>query len=63
MTETIRSFLAVDIDDLSILRKISQVKSMLNKTGADLKVVQDQNIHLTLYTDIYNLLYTKLLST
>lgn len=56
MTKTIRSFLAVDIDDLSILRKISHVKSMLNKTGVDLKLIQDQNIHLTVrfFGDIQN---------
>ena len=47
MSGTIRSFLAFDIEDQAILRRLSQVQSMLANTGADLKMVKPENIHLT----------------
>ncbi len=48
MTEAIRSFIAFDLDDESILRRISAAQSDMLKTGADLKVVEPQNIHATI---------------
>ncbi len=48
MSGTIRSFFAFDIEDQTIIRKLSEVQGMLANTGADLKVVMSQNIHLTI---------------
>ncbi len=47
MPETIRSFIAFDIDSESILKKITDTQSLLIKTGADLKLVKPENIHIT----------------
>jgi 2'-5' RNA ligase len=48
MSETIRSFIAFDIDSESILKRITDVQNLLAKTGADLKLVEPKNIHITL---------------
>jgi 2'-5' RNA ligase len=48
MSETIRSFVAFDIDNESILKKMADVQNLLIKTGADLKLVEPKNIHITL---------------
>lgn len=45
--ELIRSFIAFDIEDENIIRNISKIQSMLLKTGADLKIVKPENIHIT----------------
>ena len=45
--ESIRSFIAFDIEDPKIIRRISNVQSMLEKTGAHLKLVKPENIHIT----------------
>ena len=47
MSGTIRSFFAFDIEDNRIVRLMSDVQGMLANTGADLKLVTPQNIHLT----------------
>jgi 2'-5' RNA ligase len=47
LSETIRSFLAFDIDNERILRRLVAVQDLLANTGADLKLVKPQNIHLT----------------
>ena len=47
MSGTIRSFFAFDIEDAVIVRRLSKVQGMLANTGADLKLVKPQNIHLT----------------
>ena len=47
MSEIIRSFLALDIEDKIIIRRLLKVQGMLVNTGADLKLVKPQNIHLT----------------
>lgn len=47
MPEAIRSFIAFDIDDQSILKKFADVQNLLVKTGADLKLVEPKNIHVT----------------
>ena len=46
--EMIRSFIAFDMDDKSILRNFSKVQDMLVGTKADLKMVKPENIHITL---------------
>jgi len=48
MPETIRSFIAFDIDNASVLQKIADAQSLLVKTGADLKLVEPKNIHVTM---------------
>ncbi|MDI6905178.1 MAG: RNA 2',3'-cyclic phosphodiesterase [Candidatus Bathyarchaeia archaeon] len=48
MPETIRSFIAFDIDNDSILEKITNIQSLLVKTGADLKLVKPKNVHITM---------------
>ena len=47
MSGTIQSFLAFDIEDQTILRRLAKAQAMLANTGADLKQVKPQNIHLT----------------
>jgi 2'-5' RNA ligase len=47
MSGTIRSFFSFDIEDQNIIRQLTKVQSMLANTGANLKLVKPQNIHLT----------------
>jgi len=47
MSGTIRSFFSFDIEDQTIIRRLTEVQRMLTNTGADLKPVKPQNIHLT----------------
>ena len=46
--ERIRSFIAVDLDDASIKDRISKTQHDLELTGASLKAVQPEIMHLTL---------------
>ena len=48
VAEGIRSFIAFDIDSESVLKRMAEVQTMLTKTGADLKLVEPKNIHMTL---------------
>lgn len=48
MSEMIRSFIAFDIDNELVLRSFSEVQGTLLNTGADLKLVKPQNIHITM---------------
>ena len=45
--ESIRSFIAFDIEDPQVIREILNVQSMLAETGAHLKLVKPDNIHIT----------------
>jgi 2'-5' RNA ligase len=47
MPEMIRSFIAFDMDSESILKRITEVQNLIVKTGADLKLVEPKNIHIT----------------
>jgi 2'-5' RNA ligase len=47
MSETIRSFLAFDIEEERVIRRLEEVQGTLANTGADLKLVKPQNIHIT----------------
>lgn len=47
MSETIRSFVAFDLESESVLEKLTQVQAQLLATEADLKLVEAKNIHLT----------------
>jgi len=44
----VRSFVAFDIDSDYVRRKLAEVQGQLVKTGADLKIVEPQNIHITM---------------
>jgi len=46
--ELIRSFIAVELGDSDILTKVMSLQRTLIETGADLKIVEPQNIHVTL---------------
>ena len=48
MSETIRSFIAFDIDNELVVKRLSEVQGMLVNAGADLKLVKPQNIHVTM---------------
>jgi 2'-5' RNA ligase len=48
MPETIRSFIAFDIDNPEVLKRLGEAQDILAKTGADLSLVKPQNIHITL---------------
>jgi 2'-5' RNA ligase len=48
MSQTIRSFVAFDIDNQLVLQRLGEAQSTLAKTGADLSLVKPQNIHITL---------------
>ncbi|MEM3626503.1 MAG: RNA 2',3'-cyclic phosphodiesterase [Candidatus Bathyarchaeia archaeon] len=47
MTETIRSFIAFDIENELVVKKIKDLQDLLTATGADLKLVEPKNIHIT----------------
>lgn len=47
MSEQIRSFVAFDMDNESVLKSLTTVQAQLARTGADLKVVEPKNIHIT----------------
>lgn len=46
--ESIRSFLAFDIDNEAVMKRLVDVQGLLVKTGADLKPVEPGNIHITM---------------
>jgi len=48
MSERVRAFIAFDIEEEDVLRKITSVQRMLVETGADLKLVDPANIHITI---------------
>jgi 2'-5' RNA ligase len=47
MSQAIRSFIAFDMDSESVLKRITDVQSLLARSGADLKLVEPKNIHIT----------------
>jgi len=47
MPEAIRSFLAFDIESDTVLNRLATAQNLLVQTGADLKLVAPQNIHIT----------------
>lgn len=48
MSESIRSFLAFDIESDTVLNRLATAQRQLVQTGADLKPVEPQNIHITI---------------
>ncbi len=45
---SIRAFIAIEIEDPQVLANLIKVRDALVATGADLKPVEDENIHLTI---------------
>jgi len=48
MSEKIRSFIAFDLQNDSVLNRIATAQNMLFQTNADLKLVEPKNIHITI---------------
>jgi 2'-5' RNA ligase len=48
MTEMIRAFIAFEIDNYLVLKRLSEIQKTLINTGADLKPIEPQNIHVTM---------------
>ena len=46
--ESIRAFIAIDIEDNKLIQKILDIQKELSLAGAKLKLVESQNIHFTL---------------
>jgi len=47
MLESIRSFLAFDMESDTVLSRLATAQGLLVQTGADLKLVEPKNIHIT----------------
>jgi len=48
MPESIRSFLAFDLENETVRKRLAAVQNLLVQTGADLKLVEPHNIHMTI---------------
>jgi len=48
MSEEIRTFIAIDITDQRIIENLVKARDMLIDTGADLKPVAPENMHITI---------------
>src|SRR3989304_7158575 len=47
MPDSIRSFLAFDMESDTVLNRLKAAQALLIQAGADLKLVEPQNIHIT----------------
>jgi len=47
MSEQIRSFIAFDMQNEQVLNRLASAQKLLTETGADLRPVAPQNIHIT----------------
>jgi len=48
MSESIRSFLAFDIENDTVRNRLAKAQALLFQTGADVKLVETENIHVTM---------------
>src|SRR4030067_3654225 len=48
MSETIRSFMAFDIESDTVRNCLAKAQALLFQTGADVKLVETENIHVTM---------------
>ncbi|MCW4009363.1 MAG: RNA 2',3'-cyclic phosphodiesterase [Candidatus Bathyarchaeota archaeon] len=48
MSEFVRAFLAFDIDSDAVKKKLTYMQTQAVQTGADLKLVEPENIHMTI---------------
>ena len=44
----VRAFIAVEIENMDVLSRIIKMRDQIVSTGADIKPVEDENIHLTI---------------
>ncbi|MFW9767903.1 MAG: RNA 2',3'-cyclic phosphodiesterase [Candidatus Thorarchaeota archaeon] len=49
MSDLVRAFLSIDIDDSLLLSKIEQIQQRLDQQAAKMKLVEINNIHFTLH--------------
>jgi 2'-5' RNA ligase len=48
MSEFVRAFLAFDIENQEVRKKLTDAQKLAVQTGADLKLVEPENIHMTI---------------
>lgn len=48
MSAFVRAFLAFDIENEAVKKKLTDAQRLVAQTGADLKLVEPQNIHMTI---------------
>jgi 2'-5' RNA ligase len=48
MSELVRAFLSIDIQNHTLLPRITEIQKMLNPSGAKMKLVEIENVHFTL---------------
>ena len=48
MSETVRAFIAVDIEEPTVVSRLVKIRDSFVATGAPMKPVEDQNMHITL---------------
>lgn len=48
MSESVRAFLAFEIEQEAVKKKLIEIQSRAAETGADLKLVEPENIHMTI---------------
>ena len=48
MSQFVRAFLAFDIENEEVSRKMAEMQAQAMRTGADLKLVETENIHMTI---------------
>ena len=48
MSEQIRSFIAFDLENEQVLNRLTEAQKIVLETGADLRLVASQNIHVTI---------------
>lgn len=48
MSEFVRSFLAFDLENDTVKKKLTEMQTRAIQTGADLKLVETDNIHMTI---------------
>lgn len=48
MSEFIRSFIAIDIEDKVAKNKLAKAQALIVQTGADIRIVETENIHVTI---------------
>ncbi len=48
MSQFVRGFLAFEIGDLAVRKRLTEMQKLALQTGADLKLVEPENIHMTI---------------
>jgi 2'-5' RNA ligase len=48
MSEFVRAFLAFEVDSPDVKKKLTDMQTLAVQTGADLKLVENENIHMTI---------------